>query len=85
MYATKEAMLAMEHTPGVEVKIFQMDMRAFGKGFDAYFERGKEKGIQYILPISDWKRILRQRMSSFDTRIRIMVIPSKRSEWTWPS
>jgi heterodisulfide reductase subunit A-like polyferredoxin len=48
MYATKEAMLAMEHIPGAEVKIFQMDMRAFGKGFDAYFERGKEKGIQYI-------------------------------------
>ncbi len=48
MYATKEAMLAMEHLPGVEVKIFQMDMRAFGKGFDAYFERGKEKGIQYV-------------------------------------
>jgi heterodisulfide reductase subunit A-like polyferredoxin len=48
MYATKEAMLAMEHVPGVEIKIFQMDMRAFGKGFDAYFERGKEKGIQYI-------------------------------------
>jgi len=48
MVATKEAMLAMEHIPGVEIKIFQMDMRAFGKGFDAYFERGKEKGIQYI-------------------------------------
>jgi heterodisulfide reductase subunit A-like polyferredoxin len=48
MYATKEAMLAMEHIPEVEIKIFQMDMRAFGKGFDAYFERGKEKGIQYI-------------------------------------
>ncbi len=48
MYATKEAMLAMEHLPGVEIKIFQIDMRAFGKGFDAYFERGKEKGIQYI-------------------------------------
>jgi heterodisulfide reductase subunit A-like polyferredoxin len=48
MYATKEAMLAMEHIPGVEIRIFQMDMRAFGKGFDAYFERGKEKGIQYI-------------------------------------
>ncbi|NWF93552.1 MAG: FAD-dependent oxidoreductase, partial [Syntrophaceae bacterium] len=48
MYATKEAMLAMEHIPGVACKIFQMDMRAFGKGFDAYYERGKEKGIQYI-------------------------------------
>jgi len=48
MYATKEAMLAKEHIPGVECKVFQMDMRAFGKGFDAYFERGKEKGIRYI-------------------------------------
>jgi heterodisulfide reductase subunit A len=47
MYATKEAMLAVEHVPGLECHIFQMDMRAFGKGFDAYFERGKELGIQY--------------------------------------
>jgi heterodisulfide reductase subunit A-like polyferredoxin len=47
MYATKEAMLAMEHVPGLECHIFQMDMRAFGKGFDAYFERGKELGIKY--------------------------------------
>jgi heterodisulfide reductase subunit A-like polyferredoxin len=48
MYATKEAMLAMEHTPGVELTIFQMDMRAFGKGFDDYFERGKKSGIRYM-------------------------------------
>ncbi|MDP2725189.1 MAG: FAD-dependent oxidoreductase, partial [Syntrophales bacterium] len=48
MYATKEAMLAMEHISGVECLIFQMDMRAFSKGFDAYYERGKEKGISYI-------------------------------------
>jgi len=48
MYATKEAMLAMEHLPGVECRIFQMDMRAFSKGFDAYYERGKSKGITYV-------------------------------------
>ncbi|MBI4633214.1 MAG: FAD-dependent oxidoreductase [Deltaproteobacteria bacterium] len=48
MYATKEAVLAMEHIPGVECIIFQMDMRAFSKGFDAYYERGKEKGVRYI-------------------------------------
>ena len=48
MYATKEAMLAMEHIVGLEPTIFQMDMRAFGKGFDDYFERGKNLGIQYI-------------------------------------
>ncbi|NIV29365.1 MAG: hypothetical protein GWN58_07605, partial [Anaerolineae bacterium] len=33
--------------PGVECHIFQIDMRAFSKGFDAYFERGKELGIHY--------------------------------------
>ena len=47
MYATKEAMLALEHLPGVECQIFMMDMRAFSKGFDAYFARGKELGIKY--------------------------------------
>ncbi len=47
MYATKEAMLALEHVPGVECQIFMMDMRAFSKGFDAYFERGKELGVKY--------------------------------------
>jgi heterodisulfide reductase subunit A-like polyferredoxin len=48
MYATKEAMLAMEHVSGLEPTIFQMDMRAFGKGFDDYFERGRQSGIRYI-------------------------------------
>ena len=48
MYAAKEALLAKEHIPDVECTIFQMDMRAFGKGFDAYCERGKEKGIRYV-------------------------------------
>ncbi len=47
MYATKEAMLALEHVPGLECHIFLMDMRAFGKGFDAYFERAKNLGIKY--------------------------------------
>jgi heterodisulfide reductase subunit A-like polyferredoxin len=47
MYATKEAMLVMEHVPGIEVHVFQMDMRAFGKNFDAYYRRGQELGIVY--------------------------------------
>jgi heterodisulfide reductase subunit A-like polyferredoxin len=47
MYATKEAMLALEHVPGVECQVFMMDMRAFGKGFDAYYERAKRQGIKY--------------------------------------
>jgi heterodisulfide reductase subunit A-like polyferredoxin len=47
MYATKEAMLALEHVPGVEIHIFQIDMRAFSKGFEAYFQRAKQRGIRY--------------------------------------
>ena len=49
MYATKEAVLATEHIPGVECTIFMIDMRAFSKGFDAYFQRARDKyGIHYI-------------------------------------
>ncbi len=47
MYATKEAMLTLEHVPGVHCQVFQMDMRAFGKGFDAYYRRAQEQGIGY--------------------------------------
>lgn len=48
MFATKEAVITMEHEPGVECTIFFIDMRAFGKGFDGYYERAKELGVNYI-------------------------------------
>ena len=47
MYATKEAMLALEHLPNVGCHIYLMDMRAFGKGFESYFGRAKERGVRY--------------------------------------
>ncbi len=50
MYATKEAVVAKEHA-GEELitDIFYMDIRAFGKGFDRYYERAKnEYGVNYI-------------------------------------
>jgi len=48
MYATKEAIIAKEHQPDLDCTIFFIDMRAFGKGFDAYYERAKELGVRYI-------------------------------------
>lgn len=49
MYATKEAIIAREHEKEIEPTIFFMDMRAFGKDFDKYYERAqKEYGIRYI-------------------------------------
>ncbi|NQV02436.1 MAG: FAD-dependent oxidoreductase [Bacteroidia bacterium] len=48
MYATKEAIIAKEHEPDIECSIFYIDLRAFGKGFDEYYERAKKLGIKYI-------------------------------------
>jgi heterodisulfide reductase subunit A-like polyferredoxin len=49
MYATKQAIITKEHLPDAECKIFVMDVRAFSKGFDEYYERAKEKyDVKYI-------------------------------------
>jgi heterodisulfide reductase subunit A len=49
MYATKEAILAREHAPEVQITIFYMDMRATGKGFQEFVSRAKDShGVRYI-------------------------------------
>jgi heterodisulfide reductase subunit A-like polyferredoxin len=49
MYASKEAVIAKEHEPELEIKVFLMDMRAFSKGYWGYFERAQKRyGIQYV-------------------------------------
>jgi heterodisulfide reductase subunit A-like polyferredoxin len=49
MYATKEAVMAREHDPEVQVRIFLMDMRAFSKGYEAYYQRARQQyGIEYL-------------------------------------
>ncbi|XUX01326.1 MAG: FAD-dependent oxidoreductase [Dehalogenimonas sp.] len=48
MYATKEALILKEHHPEIDVAIFYIDIRAYGKGFEAYYERAKKAGVRYI-------------------------------------
>jgi heterodisulfide reductase subunit A-like polyferredoxin len=49
MSATKEAMVALEHVQGLDISIFCMDVRAFGKEFDGYVNRARdEHGVKYI-------------------------------------
>jgi heterodisulfide reductase subunit A len=49
MYATKEAIVAKEHDPELDITIFFIDMRAYGKGFEEFTERAiNEYGIKYI-------------------------------------
>jgi len=49
MYATKQAMIAMDRCPGLDVTIFYMDIRPMGKDYERYYERAKgEYGVKYI-------------------------------------
>ncbi|NWF91571.1 MAG: CoB--CoM heterodisulfide reductase iron-sulfur subunit A family protein [Syntrophaceae bacterium] len=48
MYATKQAMIAKERSPDLEVTFFYMDVRPMGKDYERYYERAKgEYGIEY--------------------------------------
>ncbi len=48
MYATKEAIMAVDHVPGLEPTIFYNDIRTYGKGFETYYENSKKQyGVRY--------------------------------------
>ena len=50
MYAVKEAMIAKEHAHGdLDCAIFNMDMRTFGKDYEKYYLRAKDKdGVRFV-------------------------------------
>ncbi len=50
MYATKEAMIAKEHIHGdLDCVVFNMDMRTFGKDYEKYFLRARDKeGVRFV-------------------------------------
>ena len=50
MYAIKESMVAKEHCPdGLDTAIFYMDMRTYGKDFEKYYNRARDKyGVRFI-------------------------------------
>ena len=48
MYAIKEAIIAKEHVETVEPAIFFMDLRAYGKDFDKFYDRAVDTGVRFI-------------------------------------
>jgi heterodisulfide reductase subunit A-like polyferredoxin len=61
MYATKEAIIAREHESTIQPTIFFNDLRAFGKGFERYYEAAKEKfGIRYVRGLASGVKELQQ-------------------------
>lgn len=48
MNTVKDTLLLADHYPDVECKVFYIDIRAFGKGFEDLYIRSKEAGVKYI-------------------------------------
>ncbi len=48
MNTVKDSLLLKDHYPDTEIKVFYMDIRAFGKDFEDLFMRSKERGVMYI-------------------------------------
>ncbi len=48
MYAIKQAMLLAGSLPMVDITIYYMDIRAFGKGFEQFFQNARAMGIEFV-------------------------------------
>lgn len=48
MYAVKDAMRLKELMPDAVVKVFYIDIRACGKGFEEYYEKARGLGVEFV-------------------------------------
>ncbi|MBF0112443.1 MAG: CoB--CoM heterodisulfide reductase iron-sulfur subunit A family protein [Desulfamplus sp.] len=48
MYAIKQAMLLSGSLPLAEIRIYYMDIRAFGKGYEQFYQNAKAMGIEFV-------------------------------------
>jgi heterodisulfide reductase subunit A len=47
MVTAKQARLVRERLPEADVNVFYMDVRAYGKGFEEFYDKAREEGIIY--------------------------------------
>jgi heterodisulfide reductase subunit A len=48
MYSIKQAQLLMGALPLADITIYYIDIRAFGKGFEEFYQQSKDMGVQFI-------------------------------------
>ena len=48
MYAIKQAMLLSGAVPMADITIYYMDIRAFGKGYEQFFQNANAMGVEFI-------------------------------------
>jgi heterodisulfide reductase subunit A len=47
MYTAKHAHLVRDKIPDARITIFYMDVRAFGKGYEEFYDRVRKEGVEY--------------------------------------
>ncbi len=48
MFAIKQAMLLSAAVPLAEITVYYMDIRAFGKGYEDFYEEAKAMGVEFV-------------------------------------
>jgi heterodisulfide reductase subunit A-like polyferredoxin len=48
MYSIKQAQLLMGALPMADITIYYMDIRAFGKGYEEFFQQSKAMGVNFV-------------------------------------
>jgi len=48
MNTVKSTLVLKEHYPDIDVKVFYIDIRAFGKGFEDLYTRSRRLGVHYL-------------------------------------
>jgi len=48
MYSVKQAQLLLGALPMADVTIYYLHIRAFGKGFEEFYQQGKSMGIEFV-------------------------------------
>jgi heterodisulfide reductase subunit A len=48
MYAIKQAMLLSGALPLADITIYYMDIRAFGKGYEQFYQNAKAMGVEFV-------------------------------------
>jgi heterodisulfide reductase subunit A len=47
-YAVKDAIVALEHEPDLDITIFYMDRRLYGKGFERLYNKARDLGVKFV-------------------------------------
>jgi len=83
MYAIKNALLIKEHHPEIEIYIYYIDIRAFGKGYEEFYKRAQEQGIRFMRGrVAEIFERKRAEMLSYERMIPSLVL-SLRTRLTW--